>query len=155
MSGPIADTTVRTATPADELDVRRLLDGAVLEYDALGERIATDDVLVATDGEGRVRGVIVLDPNGSPDGSPATSGIDESAANARDDGANRATHVTAIAVGRRHRNRAFGTALIEAALEREGRLTVHFDGSVWPFYERLGFERHRLDEDRFVGIRSR
>ena len=144
MTGADPDTTVRPATPADELDVRRLLDGAVLEYDALGERIAADDVLVATDGESHVRGVIVLDPEG-PGFVDGATDIDAATG----------SHVTAIAVARRHRNRDIGTALIETALEREGRLTAHFDDSVWPFYERLGFERRRLDEDRFVGIRSR
>ena len=148
MPEPTADTVVGLATPGDELDVRRLLDGAVLEYDALGERIAADDVLVATDGEGRIRGVIVLDPDGAT-GIHDAADIDASTGDVIT-----GTHVTAIVVARRHRDGGIGTALIETALQREGRLTAHFDGSVWPFYERLGFERRRLDEDRFVGIRS-
>ena len=154
MTGADPGTVVRTATPADELDVRRLLDSAVLEYDALGERIATEDVLVATEGESHVRGVIVLDPDGVTDSYDAAEINDSTTAVFTEDSST-GSHVTAIAVARRHRDRGIGTALIEEALEREGRLTATFDDAVWPFYERLGFDRRRLDEDRFVGVRSR
>lgn len=119
---------IRPATPDDLLDVRRLLDVALLEVDGLERRLAADDVLVAVD-DGTVVGAAVLAP---------------SAAGA---------HVEAIAVRRRRRDRGVGTALIEAARERYGPLTAAFDADVRPFYEKLGFAvKPDEEEGRFRGV---
>ncbi|ARS89716.1 GNAT family N-acetyltransferase [Natrarchaeobaculum aegyptiacum] len=131
---------VRTATPDDTLEVRRIVDGAMLEPGPVEDRIANGDVLVAGDRRGssvetppveRILGTAVLEP--------------------RDHGA----HVDAVAVRRRHRGRGIGSALIEAALERKGRLTAHFDADVRPFYDALGFEIEPLGEGRYRGVASR
>jgi len=61
-------------------------------------------------------------------------------------------HVGAIGVRRRHRGHGIGRALIERALEREGRLTARFDDRVRPFYERLGFSIEPIDEQRHSGV---
>lgn len=146
MTRSSTSTPVRPATTDDALDVRRILDAAMLEFAALEERIDAEDVLVATDGAGRVRGAIVLEPEVS---AVVTEGI---ASTAGDDP--RGAHVDAIAVRRRHRGRGIGSALVERALHREGRLTAHFDDGVRPFYEALGFEIVSLDDDRYAGVRE-
>lgn len=130
---------VRRATPDDVLDIRRILDAALLEPGDVEDRIATDDVLVAgdrrggtgeDDGEGteRVLGTIVLEPR------------------------DRGSHIAAIGVRRRHRNRGIGRALVVSALERDGRLTARFDDGVKPFYESLGFAIEPIDDERHRGI---
>lgn len=132
---------VRTATPDDALEVRRILDAAMLEPGDVEDRIAAADVFVAGDRRGgsardsdtgadRVLGTAVLEPL-----------ADE-----------RGAHVGAIGVRRRHRGRGLGSALIETALEREGRLTARFDDGVRPFYERLGFAIEPIDDQRSRGI---
>lgn len=127
---------VRTATDDDALEVRRILDGAMLEPGDVETRIAAGEVLVAGDDRGgtgdaeRVLGTIVLE-----------SDVDEPGA-----------HVAAIGVRRRHRDRGIGTALIDRALEREGRLTARFDDGVRPFYDRLGFTIEPVDDSRYRGV---
>ncbi len=123
---------VRTATPDDALDVRRILDAAMLEPGDVDERIATGDVFVAGDRRGidgeRLLGTIVVEPR--PEGS----------------------HVAAIGVRRRHRDRGLGRALIEHALDRDGRLTARFADDVRPFYERLRFAIEPIDEKHHRGV---
>lgn len=116
----------------------------MLEFAPLEPTIAADDALVATDGAGTVRGAIVLKPE------PAATGRepDSMPASPRERGA----HIDAIAVRNSHRGRGIGAALVDAAIEREGRLTAHFHGSVRPFYEALGFEIVRMEDDRYSGI---
>ncbi|AGB14690.1 putative acetyltransferase [Halovivax ruber XH-70] len=144
---PSVPATIRPATPDESLSVRRILDAAMLEFTSLDPRIAADDVLVATDGAGTVRGAIVLKPE------PIATGRepDSVPTNPRERGA----HVDAIAVRTSHRGRGIGEALVEAAIEREGRLTAHFDGAVRPFYEALGFDIVRMGDDRYAGVRER
>lgn len=60
-------------------------------------------------------------------------------------------HVAGIAVRRRRRDDGVGTALVDAALERAGRLTARFDADVAPFYESLGFSIEPIDEQRCQG----
>lgn len=136
------DGHVRTATPDDALDVRRILDAAMLEPGDVETRLEEGNVLVAgdhrggtgrTDGRERILGTIVLE--------------------ARDDV--HGAHVAAIGVRIRHRGRGIGRALIERALEREGRLTVRFDEGVRPFYETLGFSIEPIDEERHRGVKAR
>ncbi|QLK24560.1 GNAT family N-acetyltransferase [Natrinema zhouii] len=142
---------VRTATPNDTLEVRRILDGAMLEPGNVESRIDAGDVFVAGDRQG---------------GTATTAGGD-SAAPADDRGGTErilgtavlepletepGAHVGAIGVRRRHRGRGIGRALIERALEREGRLTAQFDDGVRPFYERLGFSIEPIDEQRHSGV---
>ncbi|WP_254766258.1 GNAT family N-acetyltransferase [Salinilacihabitans rarus] len=121
---------VRDATSGEALDVRRILDAAMLEPGDVEARIAAGDVLVAVVGD-RHLGALVLDPR------------------ERDRGA----HVAAVAVRRRRRNRGVGTALVERALERERRLTARFDEDVRPFYESLGFSIEPIDDRRYRGVR--
>lgn len=117
------------ARPAESLSVRRLLDAAMLEIDDLEARLDAGDVLVAVEDD-RPVGAIVLEP--------------------RDRGA----YVSAIAVSRRRRDRGIGTALVECALEREGRLTARFDERVRPFYQSLGFSIESIDDERYRGERE-
>jgi len=49
-------------------------------------------------------------------------------------------HVDAVAVRRRRRGRGAGRALVAAALDREGLLTVAFDPGVRAFYDALDFD---------------
>ncbi|PCR89077.1 GNAT family N-acetyltransferase [Natrinema ejinorense] len=132
---------VRTATSDDALEVRRILDGAMLELGDVERRIDDGDVFLAgdrrgtaasadTDGSERILGTAVLEPLENERGA----------------------HVGAIGVRRRHRGRGIGSALIERALEREGRLTARFDDGVRPFYERLGFSIEPIDEQRHRGV---
>lgn len=133
---------VRPARADEELAVRRILDAAMLEPGDVATRIAVDDVLVAVErraernaanpdgSDERVLGAIVLEPR------------------------ERGAHVAAIAVRRRRRDRGIGRALLERALEREGRLTARFDERVRPFYESLGFAIEPIDERRLEGTKT-
>ncbi|WP_327050487.1 GNAT family N-acetyltransferase [Halomicrococcus gelatinilyticus] len=122
---------VRVAEADDHLAVMNVLDAAMLAADAaeVQERIDADDVLVAVDDE-RVLGAIVLDP--------------------RDDGA----FVESVAVRRARRGQGIGTALVERAGGRYGRLTAECDERVRPFYASMGFEIERASDDRLRGSLS-
>ncbi|ELY55030.1 GNAT family N-acetyltransferase [Natronolimnohabitans innermongolicus] len=143
MSTPI-DGHVRTATAADHLEVRRILDAAMLEPGDVEIRIEEGNVLVAGDDRGgrggadadaeRILGTIVLESGTANDYGGA--------------------HVAAIGVRRRHRGRGIGRALIQHALEREGRLTARFDEGVRPFYESLEFSIEPVDDRRYRGVVS-
>ncbi|WP_247003496.1 GNAT family N-acetyltransferase [Halosolutus gelatinilyticus] len=141
---------VRTATIDDVLDVRRILDAAMLEPGDVEARIAEGNVLVAGDRRGgstddetaigdgggdeddeRILGAVVLEPR------------------------ERGSHVSAIGVRRRQRGRGIGRLLMERALEREAQLTAHFDDGVRPFYERLGFSIEPIDDRRHRGVKQR
>ena len=122
---------VREASADERPVVRNIIDGAMLEADDVSERIVAGDVLVAVDGN-RVLGALVLDPE-----------IGD------------APQITAIAVRRRRRGQGIGTALVEAALERSGRLTAEFDPGVEPFYDALGFEIEPIDGERLRGTSPR
>ncbi|WP_436346309.1 GNAT family N-acetyltransferase [Natronorubrum sp. FCH18a] len=130
------DGHVRTATPDDALDVRRILDAAMLEPGDVETRIENEDVLVAGDHRGgsedgeRILGTVVLESRDGVHGA----------------------HVSAIGVRRRHRGKGIGRALMERALERERRLTVRFDDGVRPFYEALGFAIEPIDDQRHRGV---
>jgi GNAT superfamily N-acetyltransferase len=126
---------VRSARPDDALEVRRILDGAMLDPGDVEARIDGEDVLVAGDRRGgadgateRLLGALVLEP--------------------REHGA----HVSAVGVRRRHRGKGIGRALVERALERERRLTARFDDGVRPFYETLGFAIESIDGQRHRGV---
>lgn len=143
--------SVRTATSRDRLEVRRILDGAMLEIGDVEARIDADDVFVATRGRGREReqdrksdterilGALVCEPRERE----------------REHGRGSHAHISAIAVRRRQRARGIGTALVEHALEREGALTARFDESVRPFYDSLDFSITRIDDRRYEGERRR
>jgi len=114
---------VREAHPADRIDVRRVLDAAMLAVENLPDRIDTGDVLVAVENDS-VLGACVLDP---PDVAP--DWVDPADVDA---------HVDAIAVRRRRRDEGIGRALIDRAKER-GSLSAAFEANVRPFYDDLGF----------------
>jgi GNAT superfamily N-acetyltransferase len=121
-----ASLVVREATVEDELDVRRVLDAAMLETDAVSDAIGRGDAFVAVDDD-RVVGALVLVPlhdAGVPDAVAGDVGM----------------HVDAVAVRRRRRGRGVGRALVSAALERERRLTVAFDPGIRAFYDALEFD---------------
>lgn len=133
-------TAVRPARPDDALDVRRILDGSMLEPGDVEARIEAGDVLVA-----------VAARPGFADGSHDDDRVIGAAVLEPDEGG---AHLAAIAVRRRRRDRGVGTALVEAAVAREGRVTARFDADVVPFYESLGFEIEPIDDRRFEGVRS-
>ncbi|MFB6127152.1 MAG: GNAT family N-acetyltransferase [Halolamina sp.] len=110
--------TVRVADADDRVAVARLVDGALLDlaHEDLQAGLDREDVLVA-ERDDRVVGAVVLDGD----------------------------HIAAVAVHRRHRRSGVGTALLRAAVAREGRLTAAFDADVRSFYESLGFETERRD----------
>lgn len=124
---------VRTAN-ADEIPaVMNVLDGAVLSIavETVRAGVEDGDTLVAVSGDDpaaeRVLGALVLD----------------------------GTHIEAVAVRRRRRGQGIGTALVEAASDRRGRVTAAFDADVRPFYEALGFAIQPLSEsDRYRGVRE-
>jgi GNAT superfamily N-acetyltransferase len=125
-----ANATVRTATTEDALDVRRVLDAAMLDTDAadLSRRIDGGTVLVAVSDAGTVLGALVAVP--------------------REEG----VHVEALAVRRARRGAGIGTALVERAAGRWERLTAEFDPELRPFYDALGFAIEERGE-RCWGVR--
>lgn len=119
-------STVREAADGDVVDVLRILDAAMLaiDYGTVATAIDRGDALVATDDE-RVVGAVVL--------------------SSREDGA----HVEAIAVQRERRDRGIGRRLIDAASDRNDRLTADFRGEIEPFWASLGFSiEHRANRLR-------
>lgn len=123
---------VREARPADRVDVRRVLDAAMLEVQDLSARIEAGDIIVAV-ADGRVLGACVLVP---PDDAPdwvARGGVEGRLEQGID------AHVDAIAVRRRRRGEGIGGALIDRAGER-GALSAAFEGDVRAFYEDMGFD---------------
>ncbi|MFU8867077.1 GNAT family N-acetyltransferase [Natronococcus sp.] len=123
---------VRIAGPDDALEVRRILDAAMLEPGDVEARL-DGDVLIAGDRRGadsteRILGALVCEPR------------------------ERGAHVASVGVRRRHRGQGIGRRLIERALERERRLTARFDDGVRPFYEALGFTIEPIDEGRHRGV---
>ena len=134
---------------ADDYDaVMNVLEGALLD-------VAPDRVRAGLRGSAGLRGdaapsdrgrgvdVLVAEADGSTVGALVLDG----------------DRVTAVAVRRSRRGRGVGTALVEAALDRRGRLTASFDARVGPFYESLGFEIRPAgggdDGDRFEAERRR
>lgn len=109
---------VREAIPDDSLDVRQVLDAAMLVVrDDLPERIEAGDVLVATvESTDSILGALVLVPR------------------------ERGAHIDAVAVRRARRGQGVGSALVRTAAERHARITAEFDADVRPFYESLEFE---------------
>lgn len=121
---------VRRARSDEALAVRRLLDAAVLEPGDVERHVEAGNALVAVENgdDPTIHGAVVLEPR------------------------ERGAHVAAIAVRKRRRDRGIGRALIEAALEREGRLTARFDDRVRPFYESLEFSIESIDGERHEGV---
>jgi GNAT superfamily N-acetyltransferase len=135
---------IEPATPADRLDVLRVLDAAMLETDAtlVGERIDAGDALVARFIKtGAVVGALVAT-------RPESDRL----------------HVDAVAVRRARRGRGIGSALVAAAVGRAERddavdaVTAAFDPKLRDFYADLGFVVDGGDErgqatDRLRGRR--
>lgn len=141
-----ADVSIRVAEPADRVDVRRVLDAAVLDAEDLPDRLAAGTVLLATAGD-QVVGAVVLAPEwpAELDGGDGVADCEEPTTRAGPASPvapgsgpptswTTATHVRSIAVLRRRRDRGIGSALLQAAAERHGRLVADFDADVEPFY---------------------
>jgi GNAT superfamily N-acetyltransferase len=116
---------VEPATPADRLDVLRVLDAAMLETDSalVAERIDAGDALVARFIKtGAVVGALVAT-------RPESDRL----------------RVDAVAVRRARRGQGIGSALVAAAVERAERddavdaVTAAFDPELRGFYTDLGF----------------
>lgn len=147
------DVTVRAATPADLLDVVRVLDAAALETDVetIGDRLHAEPprafVAVASDGgsddpgdsmAAPVVGALVLGGGDRFSDSPGTVWIES------------------VAVRRRRQDRGIGRGLVEAACAfaadrappgETPRVAAAFDPDARPFYEACGFEIVEGDED--------
>ncbi|OIB55717.1 GCN5 family acetyltransferase [Natrialba sp. SSL1] len=133
------DIHVRTATAADELEIRRILDAAMLTFENLEERLAAGDALVAGDQQGgstdsdhtpesedssaradeRILGTLVLaqvppETDGYRTGTKGANRPDEPTEPVRE-----SAHIAAIAVRRRHRGQGIGRALVMDVLESE------------------------------------
>lgn len=136
------EIVIRTATADDELPIRRVIDGAMLEVPKnLAGLIESEQVLVAV--AERVVGALVLVQPAEAT-VPTLAPTDE------------ASHIASVAVRRRRRGSGIGAALVRTAAERvSGPLTAEFRPSVRPFYESLGFEIREIDgesgERRLVG----
>ena len=63
--------------------------------------------------------------------------------------------IEAIAVRPGRRGQGFGTALVEAAVDRWAPLFARFDSAVWPFYRFLGFQpvESRATSERMAAVR--
>jgi GNAT superfamily N-acetyltransferase len=114
---------VREAQPADRIDVRRVLDAAMLAVENLPDRIEAGDVLVAVENDSVLGACVLVPPDVAPDWVDRTD-VD--------------AHVDAIAVRRRRRGEGVGRELIDRARER-GPLSAAFEADVRPFYDGLGF----------------
>lgn len=122
-----ADCTVERGRPDDELAVRRLLDGAVLAFEDLPDRLAAGRVIVAR----------------RPDGTPIGAALWEGAADS--------CHITAIAVHPSRRGQGIGRTLVTHLLASHDSVTARFGEQARPFYEHLGFDIRRCDDGRFEG----
>ena len=136
------EIVIRTAIADDELPIRRVIDGAMLEVPKnLAGLIESEQVLVAV--AERVVGALVLVRPAAAD-VPTLAPTDE------------ASHIASVAVRRRRRGSGIGAALVRTATERvSSPLTAEFRPSVRPFYESLEFEIREIDgesgERRLVG----
>jgi len=115
---------VREANLADRIDVRRVLDAAMLAVEDLPDRIDAGGVLVAVENDSVLGACVLVPPDVAPDWV-GRADVD--------------AHVDAIAVRRRRRGEGIGRALIDRARER-GSLSAAFETDVRPFYDDLGFE---------------
>ena len=142
----------RIASTDDALEVRRILDAAMLEPGDVEGRIQANDVFVAGDRWPATRSESLESTQISRGESAKTDErILGTVVLERLEGPVDGAHVSAIGVRRKHRGRGIGRALVEAALEREGRLTAHFDAGVRPFYEALEFSIESIDDERYRG----
>ena len=142
----------RIASTDDALEVRRILDAAMLEPGDVEGRIQANDVFVAGDRWPATRSESLESTQISRGESAKTDErILGTVVLERLEGAVDGAHVSAIGVRRKHRGRGIGRALVEAALEREGRLTARFDAGVRPFYEALEFSIESIDDERYRG----
>ena len=118
------DVRIRPARPNEHDAVANVLDGALLDVEPARLWVALDagEVLVATDDE-RILGALILDGR----------------------------YVEGIAVRRVRRDRGIGSALVNEAAARVGRVTADFDARVRPFYEALGFSIEPRGDGRFRG----
>lgn len=124
-----SDIVVRPANPGNLPAVMNILDGGALETDisVVRDAIETGQVLVA-----------IADDAGSHSRHLGAVVLNEQ-------------EVHAIAVRPRRRNQGIGTALVEAAQQREGRLVAEFDTALLEFWRSCGFEIEEFGNGRFRG----
>lgn len=135
---------VREATPGQFAEVASVLDAAALRTDAERIRAGIDagNVLVAT-GSSRSDGEETRERDDADPG-PILGALVCSEGEVR-----------AVAVRPNRRGQGIGSALVAAALRREGRLVAEFDPRVRPFWASLGFEITPVPEsDRLRGVRE-
>lgn len=165
----IENERIRSATAADALTVRRILDAAMLETNGLDRRIEAGDVVVSihpafeftaeSGAELDVESGAELDIESGAEldvesGAELESDSERVLGVAVLEPGSDATIIRAIAVRNRVRGRGIGSALVERALERSESLIARFDGDVKPFYESLGFTIRPIGDDRFEGIHT-
>jgi len=136
--------TVREATDGEADEVIRLLDAAMLSFDRdrARQRVEDGDVLVAV-----VRGHNRAERRDSTHGDTTADDRVVGACVLRDSPETPA-EIEQVAVHRSRRGRRIGSDLVDAAATRtDGPLVARFREGVRPFYESLGFEIDRPDED--------
>lgn len=119
---------VRTATASELPTVLSILDAAMLQTDASAVRRRIEDAVLVAVEEGRILGACVVESERTP------------------------AEVVAIAVRPGRRGQGIGTALLETATGRWGRLAVEFDDGARPFYAALGFEIETVEAGRCRGV---
>lgn len=122
--------------PADELNVRRVLDGAMLDV--------ADETLATAFEDGTA--LVALAERGG-DRDPAVAGA--LAVTAGEDAAD--VHLDAVAVRLSRRDGGIGTALVaralaDAAAAGYDRMTAEYDASLREFYADLGFSAAPVGE---------
>ena len=128
---------VSEATPEQFAEVVSVLDAAALRTDAARIR------------EGIDAGTVLVAMGQSPQSDADPSAVLGTLVIA--DG-----EVAAVAVRPNRRGQGIGSALVAAALRREGRLVAEFDPRVRPFWASLGFEIAPIaDSDRLRGVCER
>jgi len=121
---------VRAACPDDHIGVRNVLDAGLLAIEETTLQAAITDGCV----------LVALDSNFREDDGPVLGALVVA------DGT-----VEAVAVRPGRRGQGVGTALVEAALDRHGRLEAAFDERVRPFWESLGIAIDSRENGRYRG----
>lgn len=158
---------VREANPSELPAVLNVLDGSFLQtdYEAVEQAIETGDVLVGFKsveaGNSDAQSAVTNNQSAGSDERSTSSDARSTGGEERSPGSAEilgalvldGEEIVAVAVRRRRRGQGIGSALVDAARNRHGRLVAHFRESVRPFWESLEFDIESTDEDgRFRGV---